>query len=244
MSVLEAYWWLPEEEPGEEIEVAQPGFRTLDVTEIIDGELVRLPFVVRCVPQCVTCNLPDNDRYHVERGVLRQRSYPAILSALPEDSPIWFKRNGERRTPEAARLLLSDHVCNGHSELEATATRALLEGFAISAAVDLAGSNQTIITDVGLLKEFQRRGFEHMMECGTAPSVRDTIKVTEILMAHQEVAGDSHVQVAAEAIQAFMRVLTQQLDPDTMQWAIAALDAEPKVQALLRTAYESQVAGG
>jgi len=50
--------------------------------------------------------------------------------------------------------------------------------------------------------------------------------------------------VAAEAIQAFMRVLTQQLDPDTMQWAIAALDAEPKVQALLQTAYESQVGAG
>lgn len=242
MSVLDAYMDLPPEEPGTAIEVVEEGFRTLNVSEIIDGDVIQRSFVVRCIPQCIVCRLPDRDRYNVERGVLRGRTYPAILASLPEDSNVWLdtdKVTGEvsRVAQETARQRLSRHVRNGHSELEATVMRAMMEGFAAQAAIDLAGG-QTIITDVGLLKEFQRRGFEHMMECGVAPSVRDTIKVTEILMAHQEVAGDSHVQVAADGIRAFMEVASQQLSPDTMQWIISALDADPKVQELLRAAYE------
>lgn len=240
MSVIDAYMDLPPEEPGSSIELAddETGLRTLEVSDIIDGQVIQRSFVVRCARQCIVCNLPDQERYTVERGVLRGRQYPAILADLPEDSAAWLEADGVTRVgDETARLRLSRHVRRRHSELEATAMRMLMEGFQAQAAVDLAGS-QTIITDVGLLKEFQRRGFERMMECGDAPDVKETIKVTEILMAHQDVAGDSHVQVAAEGIRAFMAVAAKQLAPDTMQWIISALDGDPKVQALLRAAYE------
>ena len=108
MSVLEAYWALPEE-PGTAIELAEDeaddglgDVRVLKVREIIKGELVEFEFSVFCVSQCITCNLPDRQRYLLETN-LGRKSYPTILEMFPEDSPAWYARDGVTRLVSASK---------------------------------------------------------------------------------------------------------------------------------------------
>ena len=250
MSVLEAYWALPEE-PGTAIELAEDeaddglgDVRVLKVREIIKGELVEFEFSVFCVSQCITCNLPDRQRYLLETN-LGRKSYPTILEMFPEDSPAWYARDGVTRLgkQEAARRL-GRHVRLGHSELAATERRLVAEYHAAKAGVDLEGSAESIMTDMAAIQIIRDTALQGVIDGEVPLNASHALKAIELGLSHAQTANDSQIQVAVDAIQAFMRVLTKQLDPATMQWAIAALDAEPKVQALLRTAYESQVAGG
>ena len=194
----------------------------------------------KSIPNCTICQSEHRDE--IERGLILGRNYLIIANSLPDDADVWFHR-GERITEKSMVAKISRHSSRNHSNIDVMTTRIAMEAHARKAGLDLAGAEVSIVTDLGLLDEIKRRGYEAMIRSNTQPTLNQTLKAAALSLQYQEVAGDSHAVVFQAGIMAFMEVLSRHFDDDTLRWIIADLDADPAVATAFTASFDSDTIG-
>lgn len=202
----------------------------------VDGR----PFEFRSVPQCRICQSADREK--IEKGLLFGHSVPTILRSLSENSDLWFDKNGDRRSEETVIAGFYNHSNRGHSNLDAQASRAIMEHYATQAGMSMA-DDRMILTDLGLLDDVKRRGFAAMVSGDRTPTINQMLKAIELSLTFKDLGADNAAEVFMEALKAVMDVLASELPQDALARVVDRLEENPAIVAAYHDAAAALEAG-
>lgn len=217
--------------------IANAALRRGGVIVWVDGR----PFEFKSVPQCRVCQSPDREK--IERGLLFGHSVPTIVNSLPAKSELWLDKDGNKRSLDTMIAGIHNHSKRGHSNLDAHASRAIMEHYAQRAGMDTMADDRMILTDLGLLDDVKRRGFAAMVSGDRKPTINQMLKAIELSLTFQDLGSEDSAEVFMEALKAVMEVLSDELPPDALSRVVDKLEGNPVIVSAFQSATAALEAG-
>jgi hypothetical protein len=227
------------------VRAMSPSARTQDVATARDGMTVISPGTVyyrvggREYPMRsnIRCNVCTHDRrVDIENGIIQGFGHKAVAKLIipvppdgaPEEELTQYQVAVKRLT-----LSIDHHISGGHLPIDHTIRRVALEERTRELGVIAAERDGTLVDDIGLLKEVQRRTYERIAMGEIEPEVKDGVAAAKITAAFRLIdANTDDDDIMRQALIHMMDSLQRLLPPELFDAALKDFRGDPLLRGL------------